>query len=284
MFYRKFQIVTIKESVFGGLINSTSYNIKTKSLMKKGIKINYLLTLCILFVSVVFTNCSPDDDDGIPRVGNIPDPAFEQALIDLGYDDVLDGSIITANIASVLELTLKEDDFNNTDNDIKDLTGIEYFTSLTKLDCRGLNLTSLNLSNNLNLKELNCGYSKFQSLSSLIVNKNIALEILYCHGNDLSNLDVSNNINLKELYVYDNQLTNLDVGNNTDLKIIWCYGNPLSNLDVSNNANLEVLDCRFMDLTSLDVSNNVNLKRLSLWDNQISTIDVSNNLTLESLE
>jgi hypothetical protein len=28
----------------------------------------------------------------------IPDPIFEQALIDLGHDDVLDGQVLTANI------------------------------------------------------------------------------------------------------------------------------------------------------------------------------------------
>ena len=37
----------------------------------------------------------------------IPDTAFEQALIDLGYDNVLDGSVLTANISGVTELVVQ---------------------------------------------------------------------------------------------------------------------------------------------------------------------------------
>jgi len=36
----------------------------------------------------------------------IPDTAFEQALIDFGYDNVIDSSVLTANISSVTGLSI----------------------------------------------------------------------------------------------------------------------------------------------------------------------------------
>ena len=48
----------------------------------------------------------------------VPDDNFEQKLINLGYDDVLDDYVITANINTVEELDVN-------DENISDLTGIE---------------------------------------------------------------------------------------------------------------------------------------------------------------
>ena len=58
----------------------------------------------------------------------IPDPNFEQALIDLGYDTgTPDGSVPTANISSpwYLDVSMKN---------ISDLTGIADFTALITLE------------------------------------------------------------------------------------------------------------------------------------------------------
>ena len=72
---------------------------------------------------------------------NVPDDKFEQALIDLGYDDTLDDYVLTANISGVTTL-----DVSN--KEISDLTGIEAFTALTYLDCNHNKLTSLDVSAN----------------------------------------------------------------------------------------------------------------------------------------
>jgi hypothetical protein len=77
----------------------------------------------------------------------VPDNNFEQALIDLGLDDVLDDYVITANINTVNDLNIR-------DLGIFDLTGIEDFAALEILNC-GLNfLGELDLSNNTNLNYL----------------------------------------------------------------------------------------------------------------------------------
>ena len=77
----------------------------------------------------------------------VPDDNFEQALIDLGYDDVLDDSVATASIYDVTYLNVEE-------RGISDLTGIEDFTALTYLNCSVNQLTSLDVSYNNALEDL----------------------------------------------------------------------------------------------------------------------------------
>ena len=204
----------------------------------------------------------------------IPDPNFEQALIDLGYDTApINGSVPTANISDVTSL-----DVSN--NNIADLTGIEDFIALIILDCRSNQLTSLDFSNNTALNTLNCSSNQ---LTSLDVSNNTALTSLNCYSNQLTSLDVSNNSALIELNCYSNQLTSLDVSNNTALTNLNCRSNQLTSLDVSNNTALITLYCYSNQLTSLDVSNNTALNYLSCSNNQLTSLDVSNNTALKFL-
>jgi len=77
---------------------------------------------------------------GFSQYTAIPDQNFEQALIDLGHDDVIDGQVLTSNISGVEELYISN-------QNITDLTGIEDFTALTDLSCGGNELTNLDVSN-----------------------------------------------------------------------------------------------------------------------------------------
>ena len=75
----------------------------------------------------------------------VPDDNFEQALIDLGYDDVLDKQIITSSISGIKSL-------NVSNKNIVSLIGIEDFTELKILVCKDNQIVDLDLSNNLLLK------------------------------------------------------------------------------------------------------------------------------------
>ena len=57
-----------------------------------------------------------------------PDDAFEQALINLDLDDMLDDSVTTSSIDTVQMLFIPN-------LGITDMTGIEDFTALTDLFC-----------------------------------------------------------------------------------------------------------------------------------------------------
>ncbi len=58
--------------------------------------------LTTLLISIVFIATF-----GFGQTTYVPDDNFEQALIDLGYDDVLNDSVLTANISSVTSLDVR---------------------------------------------------------------------------------------------------------------------------------------------------------------------------------
>ena len=114
---------------------------------------------------------------------------------------------------------------------IKSLSGIEYLTGLTYLDCQDNKLTKLIMPDDTLLTELYC-YNN--SLKELDVSKNTGLTYLYCYSNSLTKLNVSNNKELTTLSCDYNILTELDVSNNIVLKNLYCNNNRLSTLNYSN--------------------------------------------------
>ena len=171
-----------------------------------------LLVLALVCLAVVSCKKDDEDDDNVSNhCGSnytcVPDTAFEQKLIDFGYDNVMDGKVLTANISSV-------DSLDVTYENISDLTGIEDFTVLTHLTCWYNQLTSLDVSNNT------------------------ALTYLNCKVNQLTSLDVSQNTDLTSLECYGNSIYSLDLSNNTALTYLDCSGNGYLNcLNVKNGAN-----------------------------------------------
>jgi len=87
----------------------------------------------------------------------IPDDAFEQALVDLSLDALLDDSVYTSAIDTIKILYLSN-------QGITDLTGIENFVLLNELYCNDNQITYLDLSDNSNLFEFNCSNNSLTSL------------------------------------------------------------------------------------------------------------------------
>ena len=165
-------------------------------------------------------------------------------------------------------------------NNIADLTGIEYFTELTELVCPGNQLAELDLSNNAELSVLKCNGNR---LANLDVSNNTKLSTLWCNENRLLKLDVSNCSLLTELGCAINRLAELDVSGNAALKSLSCTNNPLEELDVSNCVVLENLTCNGNWLGELDLLNNVALKELNCDGNQLAMLVLSNNDALTKL-
>ena len=183
---------------------------------------------------------------------HFPDDHFI-AYVELRCDKDGDGTLSQAELDGVTELYVA---YAN----IKDLTGIELFPYLEKLDCKNNNLTRLDVS------------------------KNTKLTKLYCEFNQLTGLDLSKNTALTELNCQVNQLTSLDLSKNTALTKLDCALNPLTSLDVSNNPALTYLDCNYNQLTSLDLSQNTALTKLGCHDNQLTSLDLSKNTALDTLD
>lgn len=183
---------------------------------------------------------------------HFPDDHFI-AYVELRCDKDGDGTLSQAELDGVTELYVA---YAN----IKDLTGIELFPNLDKLDCKNNNLTRLDVS------------------------KNTKLTKLYCEFNQLTGLDLSKNTKLTELTCQVNQLTSLDLSKNTALTKLDCALNPLTSLDVSNNTALTYLDCNYNQLTGLDLSQNTALTKLGCHDNQLTSLDLSKNTALDTLD
>lgn len=143
----------------------------------------------------------------------IPDANFEKALIDKGFDNILDKQVLTTNISSISAISLH-------DLNISDLTGIQDFVSLTYLSCGGNFFTSLDISRNTALTEFGC------------------------IGSQLTNIDFSKNILLTKISIYNSKLTSIDISKNIGVQILLCTNNNLTiaNLKNGNNLNLNVLD------------------------------------------
>ncbi|UUF16262.1 MULTISPECIES: T9SS type B sorting domain-containing protein [Flavobacterium] len=213
---------------------------------------------------------------GFAQYTSIPDPNFEQALIDLGIDSgVIDSQVLTANVKDVTILFIQG-------RNIADLTGIESFVKLERLALGIANdniyqrnaLTTLNLTNNIFLKSLSCEYNE---LSTIDLSKNTALEVLSIENNKLSSLDVSKNTSLNTLFFSNNNLTSIDITKNTSLTSLSCFFNKLTALDLSKNINLISLRCDNNNLSNLDLSKNAALQFLVANNNQITSLNVSNN-------
>jgi len=122
----------------------------------------------------------------------VPDNEFEQALINLLLDGVLDDSVTTSAIDTLTELYLSN-------NNISSLIGIEDFVQLRHLFCSDNQIVTLDLRENINLFEFNCRNNLLTSLDVRNGN-NLGLQLftalynpdLYCIAvDDVSNADAN---------------------------------------------------------------------------------------------
>ncbi|WP_055442466.1 DUF7619 domain-containing protein [Lacinutrix himadriensis] len=199
------------------------------------------------------------------QIVNIPDANFKNALTntlcvdtdndglgDATVDTNEDGEIQLTEALNVVTMLFESQNITGT-------TGLEAFLNLENLFLEGAPLTTLDVTQNVNLVQLSCSITE---LTSLDVTQNPNLVGLDCGGAFLSEIDVTQNPNLKHLS---------------------CYGNTISILDLSQNPELETLYTDNNNLTSLDLSNNTKLKKLWSGSNLFTTLDLSNNSLLEQL-
>ena len=157
----------------------------------------------------------------------VPDDNFEQALINLNYDNVMNDSVATSSIDTLQILSI----FGQ---NISSLVGIQDFINLRVLRCSNNQLSDIDLSSNILLRQLYCGGNQ---LSELDVSTNNSLTILRCGNNPIISLDLSNTMQLIQLFSRNGALTELNIknGNNIILDSLYVTGNPnLSCIEVNN--------------------------------------------------
>lgn len=217
---------------------------------------------------------SPDCNGNTPYT-LIPDPAFEQKLIDMGIDtDGKNGRVITTNISSLKSLDVSSSNITN-------LTGIEDFTSLTYLDCGSNKISNIDLTQNTVLTTLFCPKNDLEGLS---LYKNTFLTYLDCNTNRLKGLNVYYLPALTYLNVSNNSLSNdvqdLNLFFNTALTNLNCSYNKLTTLDITRNIALTTFNCSNNLLRTLNSNKNSALVTFICNNNKLETLEVTQNLAL----
>ena len=260
--------------------------------------VSALLTLAMVFTFLPFSAFAANteiDFNSPDFVLKFKDAEFQRFLkerCDTNHNGKLD-----AQELNITEMTIPDD------YKIRNLEGIRFFENLEKLDCHGIGLTTLNVSMNFKLRELDCSYNQLKDYLYILSS---GLKILNCSHNNLTYMDLGILSGLKleevdcsynkiwrivmrseeELVKFDcsnNELMALDVSRCYQLKQLNCSVNQLVELDVKNQTNLTLLDCHHNELTELDVSRNQNLASLTCDGNQLTTLDLSKNNSLSHL-
>ena len=173
----------------------------------------------------------------------IPDPIFEQALIDQGADTdgVVNGSISTTDAETTINIFLAN-------KGITDLTGVEDFVNLQYLNILNNSLNSIDITNCPNVNTIICGGNLFIDLD---LSSTPQLQRLLCQGNMLTSLDLSSKPDLYEVNCSGNDLTSIDFMNNPALIEINTSTNPIDTLDLSANPLLVEVNCNTNQLDTL---------------------------------
>lgn len=260
--------------------------------------VSALLTLAMVFTFLPFsafaanTESTEIDFNSPDFKLNFPDEEFRRFLkecCDTNGDGKLDVDIKNMTIPTGYAIT--------------SLEGIRFFEDLEKLDCHGIGLTTLNVTKNFKLEELNCSDNQLKDYLYILSN---GLKKLNCSNNKLTsmNLGILPGLNLEEVDCSNNNITNivmwsvgelvkfdcsnndlmtLDVSQCSKLQQLNCSGNQLMELDVGNQTQLTELDCSNNKLTELNVEQNGSLTSLICNDNQLTTLDLSQNHSLSNL-
>ena len=245
----------------------------------KTLKSDITLDRSVLYPIEAF-ECKIDSKENI-----IFEDANFKAYLVANFDTDGDGEISKEEALAITKIIVGT-------KDIESLAGIEHMANLTELRCEGPwsffepekdpegKLKTLDVSKNVNLTILYCG---FNQLTSLDVTNNPKIEQLRCAGNNLNSLDVSKNTELIEFEAYNNRLSSIDVSNNPELYYIDLTNNQIKSIDVSNNPELYYIDLTNNQIKSIDVSKNLKLGRITCSNNKLTSIDVTNNQKLTTL-
>ena len=244
----------------------------------------------------------------LPTWTVIADANFERALIAMGLDDTVDGRVLTSNISSITQLSIRKEYYNPTtasgitfssifsdngyayatgsSNLITDVTGLENFKSLRVLWFDNQKATNFDFSNMKNLQFLSLWQAPITSIDVSSLTK---LKLLGLGETSLTTVDISKLVNLEEVnFQQDNNgvlpytttngttvggFTSLDFTNNTKLQRIYIDSNNLTTINLTKNTALQEFWASYNRFTTLTLSLNTAL----------SYVILNNNTTLTSL-
>ncbi|MBX4267465.1 Ig-like domain-containing protein [Clostridium estertheticum] len=172
--------------------------------------------------------------DGIVNTDNVTasatlivaTPIIDKTDITSKFTDDNFKSIVYSKIGKTAPSPILESDVKDIKSldlsgaEVSSSSGLEYFTSLTELNCSNNELVTLDVSKNTALIALSCWGNK---LTTLDVSKNVSLDILQCSMNQLTKLNVDPA--LTSLNCTDNKLTTIDLSKNLKSMSFKCDEN-----------------------------------------------------------
>ncbi len=153
---------------------------------------------------------------------------------------------------------------------VHSIQGIEFFPVLHSLNCGGHPLSSLDLKQNKQLKELDCHYCYY--ITSLDLSQNWALTSLNCDQCQISSLDLSANPALETLSCNENSMASLNLKDHASLKSLNCDACDLQELNLEGCDALTDVVCSRNNLSNLDLSTNKALTSLDCDANQLKIL------------
>ena len=134
-------------------------------------------------------------------------------------------------------------DISCVNTNIKDFTGIEYFTQLHALESWDNPITSINLS------------------------KNKALKSLAIQKAPIKNLNIEGLNQLQELVISDTYIADLNIEGKHHLQKLYLSNSLIENLDFTALTNLKELNVSHMNIATIDLSKTPYLHKLVLVNN-----------------
>ncbi|WP_020527042.1 hypothetical protein [Flexithrix dorotheae] len=161
--------------------------------------------LILLSFLISLFSCSDDEETPEPAAEDlisIPDDNFKKILVaDPAINSNKDDEISKSEASAFTGIISAQN------SSIQDVTGIEYFTNVTRISLFNNQITSIDLS------------------------KNTKVTQLLLESNNLTSIDVSNLTQLVDFKAHSNNLTsvNLANGNNSNMTRMQLQGNPALN-------------------------------------------------------
>lgn len=224
---------------------------------------------------------------------NIPDAPFKNDILTKGFDLNSDGELQESEAKDIFALQ------SNSLN-IETVEGIQYFSNLINLKLIDNNLSELDVSNNINLRSLECQGNSISELElapeleflncsqnnlmDVSLGDSPKLKVVSCHSNNLDYVEVSNLWQLEALDCSNNDIDEIILENNAQLEFLICAENNIGLLDLAANPDLEYLDCSANLLGSLDMENHEQLDHVFCQDNSIDTLILHAAVDLEKLD
>ena len=252
---------------------------------------------------------------------SIPDPVFEQLLINQGIDSdhTINGHILTDDAHNATRLNIHAITTNNNIDVVNDITGLQDFINLHYLDMSSAYINYLDLSNNVqidtllvsdmfmldsintrqnvNLKYLKLSHLKFgyTNYTKIDLSQNTQLEFLDCREASLNQLDISTLTNLHTLLagnpvyfadnlLYFNNITTLDLTHNPNLEFLMIENTGLQNINFPQNSQLKTIYIRKQNITGFSADGLNLLETLFLnFQENLQNIDLTDAVNLKNL-